>query len=90
MANHKSAKKSHKTSLARSARNTSILSRMKTFIKSLETLLSTKNVAEAKAKFPVVESEIMKAASKGAIKSNTASRKVSRLSAKVKALSTQG
>lgn len=88
MANHKSAKKSYKTSLASAARNRSILSRVKTFIKSLENLLSAKKTEEAKVRFQVVESEIMKAASKGVIKANTASRKVSRLSAKVKNLST--
>jgi len=87
MANHKSAKKSHKTAAASALRNRSILSRVKTFIKSLEVLVSERKVDEAKAKFSVVESEIMKASSKGVIKSNTASRKVSRLSAKVKALS---
>lgn len=89
MANHKSAKKSHKTALMSALRNRSILSRVKTFIKSLETLVAERKVDEAKAKFSVVESEIMKATSKGVIKLNTASRKVSRLSAKVKALSTQ-
>lgn len=89
MANHKSAKKSHKTSTAKAARNKSIISRMKTFIKGLEMLVSNKNAEEAKAKFPKVESEIMKAASKGVIKANAASRKVSKLSGKIKAISTQ-
>ena len=40
----------------------------------------------AKTAFAVVEPEIMRAVSKGVIAKNTAARKVSRLSARVKAL----
>jgi small subunit ribosomal protein S20 len=89
MANHQSAKKAHIVSIANAKRNKSIMSRVKTFIKSLETLISQKKVVEAKDLFPSVESEIMKANSKGVIKLNAASRKVSRLSAKLKSVSTQ-
>lgn len=86
MANHKSAVKAHRTSLKNKDRNQSILSRIKTFIKKLEDMLTSGDHAGAKAALQTAESEIMKGASKGALKKNTASRKVSRLTKKVKTL----
>lgn len=84
MANHKSAQKAHELSLLRAARNKSILSRMKTFIKKLEALLTSGTPEQAREEFRTTESEIFKAVSKGVLHKNTAARKISKLSKKVK------
>lgn len=88
MANHKAAKKSYQTSLKSAANNRSINSRVKTFVKSLEVLLTEKKPQEARERLSVVESEMMKAVSKGVIKLNTASRRISRLSDRIKGMNT--
>lgn len=87
MATHKSAKKAHLISLKNKARNSSVLSRMKTFVKKVEQSISNKDIKEAEAALRTAESEIMKSVTKGILKLNTASRKVSRLAKRVKALS---
>ncbi len=79
MANIKSAIKRHKQSLKRRARNRAVKSRIKTFIKSLRVALESGNIDKAKELFPIVMKEIDKAASKGVIHRNNASRKISRL-----------
>jgi small subunit ribosomal protein S20 len=72
MANHKSAAKAHRRSLKRAARNKSVKSRFKTFITKFKENLNQ----EA---FDAMQSEVMKAVSKGVLHINTASRKISRL-----------
>jgi len=85
MATHKSAIKAHRRSETNAARNTSILSRIKTFVKKVEKFLTEGNQPEAEKALRKAESEIMKGVSKKVIKKNTGSRKVSRLTKKVKA-----
>lgn len=85
MANHKSAVKAHKQSLKNKARNQSIISKVKTFIKKFEEMLKSGSKEDTKTAFVKAESEIMKSASKGVMKKKTASRKVSRLNKKMKA-----
>ncbi len=89
MANHKSAVKAHRKSKERAARNTSIRSRFKTFIKKVDVCIANDSYEGARAALRVAESELMKAVSKGVLKLNTASRKVSRLTKRVKALEPQ-
>lgn len=79
MANHKSAEKAHRQSVARAARNKSIKSRVKTFITRFHQALKTNNLDNAKLAFQKAESEIMKSVSKGVLHINSAARKVSRL-----------
>lgn len=83
MANHKSAEKAHRRSLRNKARNQSILSRIKTAIKKFETALAGA-AADIQSLFRSAESEITKGVSKGVMHKNTASRKVSRLTKKMK------
>lgn len=83
MANHKSAKKAHRISLLNYARNKSIRSKVKTYIKKFLSLVETGKLEDARKALPETESVIMKSASKGVYKRNNASRKVSRI---VKAL----
>ncbi|MCE2993468.1 MAG: 30S ribosomal protein S20 [Alphaproteobacteria bacterium] len=89
MANHKSAVKAHDKSLKNKARNQSILTKIKTFIKKVEACITGGSSVEAQSAMRNAESEIMRGVSKGALKKNSASRKVSRLTKKVKALETK-
>ena len=86
MANHKSAKKRIKQDEKRTLRNKMRKSRISTFIKKLETSIASGKKEEAQANFKSAQSEIFKGVTKGVVKKNTASRKISRLAAKVKAM----
>lgn len=63
----------------RHARNINIVSELKTSTKDFQKLLSEKKADEAKSLLKDLISKIDKAASKGVIHRNTASRKISRL-----------
>ena len=86
MANTTSAKKATRKIARRTEINTARRSRVKTFIRKLEEAVSSGDKDAAKVAFGNVEPEIMRAATKGVIAKNTAARKVSRLSARVKAM----
>lgn len=86
MANTTSAKKATRKIEARTAVNTARRSRVKTSIRKLDDAVKAGDKAAAKAAFLAAEPEIMRAVTKGVIAKNTASRKVSRLSARVKAM----
>jgi small subunit ribosomal protein S20 len=86
MATHKSASKAHRRSNVNKARNTSILSKIKSFIKRVEEFISAGKSAEAIEALRGAESELMRGVSKGTVNKNAASRKVSRLTKKVKAI----
>ncbi len=79
MANHKSAEKRNRQRVKRRARNLTHLSSMRTFIKRVRRALDTGDAAGAKESLPTAITAITKAASKGVIHGNTASRYVSRL-----------
>ncbi|MDQ0467408.1 30S ribosomal protein S20 [Labrys wisconsinensis] len=87
MANTKSAKKAARKIEARTEINKSRRSRMRTFIRGVEEALAAGDQALAQAALQKAEPEIMRAAQKGVVPSNTASRKVSRLTQRVKKLS---
>jgi len=86
MANHKSAKtrivRNNKRALINSMRR----SRVRTFVKKVEALIASGNKEGAVTAFKVAESEMMRAAQKGVFHKNMASRTVSRLAQKIKAL----
>jgi small subunit ribosomal protein S20 len=79
LANHKSAAKRARQAPKRAARNTNIKSSVKTYEKKLLKAIETKS-ADVKAALTEYTSKMMAAVSKGAIKKQTASRKISRLS----------
>ena len=83
MANIKSAKKRVLQNQRRSEINKLKLSRIKTSIKSFKLSLVNKT-DNSKKKFIELESELSKAAAKGFMKKNTASRVISKLSRKLK------
>ena len=86
MANHKSAKTRINRNNKRSIINGARRSRVRTFVKKVLAAVLENNKEAANAAFKTAESELMRAVNKGVIKKNTASRTVSRLSKKVKAL----
>lgn len=86
MANHTSSKKAIRKIEARTAVNRTRVSRIRTFIKKVEELLTQGKKSEAGVALREAEAEIMRGVSKGVMHKNTASRKVSRLVKRVKAL----
>ncbi len=83
MANIKSAKKRIKVIETKTLRNKKVKSELKTVIKKLEAAIAAGDKAAAQAQLKVCTSKISKAATKGIVHKNTASRKISRLSAAV-------
>ncbi len=79
MANHKQAEKRNRQRVKRRARNLQHLSTMRTYIKRVRRALDGKELAVAKETLPKALTAIARAASKGVIHRNTASRYVSRL-----------
>lgn len=75
-----SAKKALRGSIAKKAMNDRNKKQVKESIKNIEKLVKEKKSDEAKKLLPVAYSFIDKAAKKGVIKANNASRKKARLS----------
>ncbi len=79
MANIKSAKKRIKVSATKTLQNRRIKNSFRSTIKSFNRALAEGNLEAAKNELGLAEKKLMKAAAKGTIHKNTASRKVSRL-----------
>lgn len=75
----RSSFKDLRRSKRRHIKNVSTKSELKTIIKKFERLLADKKVDAAKKELNEVVSKMSKAVTKGVLKKNTASRKVSRL-----------
>ncbi|AQS85000.1 MAG: 30S ribosomal protein S20 [Acetobacter aceti] len=88
MANIASARKRIRQTERRTARNTARMSRMRTFLKKVETAIASGNKEEANAALKVAQPEIQRAATKGVVHHNLVARKISRLSARIKAIAT--
>ena len=86
MANHKSAKTRIVRNKKRSIINGARRSRVRTFVKKVDALIASADKEAATAALKIAESEMMRAAQKGVFKKNMASRTISRLSQKIKAL----
>ena len=86
MANIKSAKKRIRRSAKCTEVNRDRVGRVRTFVKKVETAIATGDKEEAAAAFKKAQPEIMRGVTKGVLPRNTASRKLSRLSARIKAL----
>ncbi|PZQ11336.1 MAG: 30S ribosomal protein S20 [Ancylobacter novellus] len=87
MANTPSAKKAARKIARRTVVNGARRSRMRTFLRKVEEAIASGSQDDARAALRAAEPEIMRAAQKGVLHKNTASRKVSRLAARVKAIS---
>ena len=87
MANTPSAKKRVRQILRKTEVNKSRRSRIRTFIRNVEEAIESKNVESAKESLKLAQPEIMRGVTKGIFHKNTASRKISRLSSRIKVLS---
>ncbi|MBE4908045.1 30S ribosomal protein S20 [Bacillus luteolus] len=83
MANIKSAIKRAKTSEERRAHNATIKSAMRTAVKSFEATVTNNDAENAKAAYLEAAKKLDKAARKGLIHKNVASRQKSRLAKKL-------
>jgi small subunit ribosomal protein S20 len=86
MANTKSAKKAARQAIRRTEVNKSRRSQMRTYLRKVEEALSSGDAASAAAALKDAQPIVMRAAQKGVAHPNTVSRKISRLSKRVKAL----
>ena len=86
MANTASARKRVRQIERRTARNQEHRSRMRTFVKKVEAAIAGGDKAVATEALRVAQPEMQRAAGKGVTHSNTVARKLSRLSARIKAL----
>ena len=84
---HKSTIRRARQSEHRRERNRATLNSVKTIVKKVQSAVDGKNTDDAKALLRTAVSAIGKAVSKGALKRNTASRRISRLTVRVNALS---
>lgn len=87
MANTSSAKKAVRKIERRTAVNRARRSQLRTFVRKVEEAIASGDAAVAASTLQTVAPIVMRAAQHGIIHKNTASRKVSRLTARVKALS---
>ncbi|MES0810333.1 30S ribosomal protein S20 [Roseibium sp. SCPC15] len=86
MANTPSAKKAARKIARRTATNKARRSRVRTYLRNVEEAIASGDQSAANEAFKAAQPEIMRAATKGVMHANTASRKVSRLNARIKAL----
>lgn len=86
MANTVSAKKAVRKIARRTAINKNRRSQMRTFVRKVEEAIVSGNGEAAAAALTAAEPKMMRAAQKGILHKNTASRKVSRLAASVRKL----
>ena len=86
MANTVSAKKAVRKIARRTAINKNRRSQMRTFVRKVEEAIASGDGKAAAAALPAAEPKMMRAAQKGILHKNTASRKVSRLAASVRTL----
>ena len=86
MANTASAKKAARQAVRRTGVNKSRRSEMRSYVRKVEEAITSGDAKAAAAAFDAAQPQLMRAAQKNLIHKNTASRKVSRLAVRVKAL----
>lgn len=86
MANSPQAKKRARQNERRFAVNKARRSRIRTFLRKVEEAIASGDQSAAKAALQAAQPELMRGVTKGVYHKNTASRKISRLSARVKAM----
>jgi small subunit ribosomal protein S20 len=86
MAHHKSAKKRIRSNARRAEVNTSRVGRIRTFLKRVEAAIGGGNKEAAQAEFKLAQPELQRGTTRGVIHRNTVSRKLSRLTARIKAM----
>jgi len=86
MANTRSAKKMVRKIAKRTEVNTARRSRVRTYVRRVEEAIAAGDKDAAVTALREAQPEIMRAVTKGVMHKNTSARKISRLSARVKAL----
>jgi small subunit ribosomal protein S20 len=86
MANTASAKKRARKIVRQTTINRDRLSRIRTFVRRVEDAIAGGEKEAAEAALRATEPELMRGVRKGILHRNTAARKLSRLSARIKAL----
>lgn len=86
MAHHKSAQKRIRQTARRTKVNITRIGRMRTFVKKVELAIEGGDRAKAQDALRQAEPLMMRAANKGIVKKNTMSRRVSRLSKRIKGM----
>lgn len=86
MANSPQAKKRARQNERRTLVNQARRSRIRTYLRKVEEALESGDKAAATEAFKAAQPEVMRGVNKGIYHKNTASRKISRLAARVKAL----
>ncbi|MCH8916499.1 MAG: 30S ribosomal protein S20 [Alphaproteobacteria bacterium] len=86
MANNPSAKKRIRQTARKTVVNRNRIGRVRTFVKKVETAIAAGDKDAANVALKAAQPEIMRGVTKGVLHRKTASRKVSRLNARVKAL----
>ena len=86
MAHHKSAKKRIRRNLRRAAINGARVSRIRTFVKNVELAIAGGDKDAAQAAYKQAQPELHRGVNKGVLHRNTVARKLSRLSARIKAM----
>jgi small subunit ribosomal protein S20 len=87
MANHKSAQKRHRQTIKRTASNRTRVKGIRASLKKVEEAISSGDKKSANAALKAAQPKLMKGVSKGAANKKAASRKISRLSARIKKIS---
>ncbi len=82
-----SARKAARQAIRRGAVNQSRLTTIKTALKKVETAIAAGKKSEAQAAFKAVQPVLMRGTHGGVVHKNLVARKLSRLSARIKALS---
>jgi small subunit ribosomal protein S20 len=86
MANTSSAKKRVRRDVRKTETNISRRSRIRTFIKRVEAAIESGDKDGANAALKAAQPELMRGVTRGVVNKNTASRKISRLSRRIKAI----
>lgn len=86
MPHHKSAEKRLRQTEKRTTINRARLSRVRTFVKKVESAISSGDKEAAQSAFRVAQPELHRATTKGVLHKNTVARKLSRLAARINAL----
>lgn len=87
MANSPQAKKRVRQIERRTAVNKARRSRIRTFVRKVEEAIASGDHAAAREALKVAQPEMMRGSTKGIAHKNTVARKVSRLNARIKAMS---
>ncbi|MEK9660878.1 MAG: 30S ribosomal protein S20 [Alphaproteobacteria bacterium] len=86
MAHHHSAKQRIRRNARREVINRNRVGRIRTFVKRVELAIASGDKAAAQEAFRLAQPELQRGANKGILHRNTVNRRLSRMSARIKAM----